>query len=373
MKQIEQKYIDAVQTIKTAILKSQYNALKSANREQIGLYYSVGRFISTNSRNGYWGTGALDIISGQLKAEMPGLMGFSTTSMKNMRKFYEAWSATLEDKSAIAIADLQNTDNQELIIRQSQLPNLKDFPAEAFLSLPFTHHIRIIEKVKDEEERLFYIQICNQEHYSVKNLLKAIQDDDFGHKGKMPNNFMTTISDAKQARKAIRMFKDEYMLDFLNTEELDADDIEDVNERIIENSIVKNIKDFILKFGRDFLFIASQYEIEVLGHKHLIDLLFYNRELGSLVAIELKKGPFKNAYLGQLNGYLRVLDDEVRKPNENPTVGIVLCRDADQAYVEYVIKDYNKPMGVATYKTANDLPEKLRNALPDADDLKKLL
>ena len=163
------------------------------------------------------------------------------------------------------------------------------------------------------------------------------------------------------------------LLDFINVENLDAGDIEDVDERILENEIVENIRDFILKFGKDFLFIGNQYTVEVKGHIFRIDLLFYNRELASLVAVELKRGPFKTAYLGQLNGYLTVLDDFVRKPNENPSIGLVLCKSADKAIVQYLIKDYNKPMGVATFHTIDDMPERFRNTLPDIESLKRLL
>lgn len=128
-----------------------------------------------------------------------------------------------------------------------------------------------------------------------------------------------------------------------------------------------------MAFGRDFTFVGNQFRVEALGHTHIIDLLFFNRELASLVAIELKTGPFKPSYLGQLNIYLQVLDDFVRKPNENPSIGIVLCKSADKAYVEYAVRDYDKPMGVATFKTATEMPEKLRRALPDMEELKKLL
>ncbi len=136
---------------------------------------------------------------------------------------------------------------------------------------------------------------------------------------------------------------------------------------------MQNIKNLTMTFGRDFTFIGNQFRVEALRHTHIIDLLFFNRELSSLVAIELKTGAFKTAYLGQLNIYLRVLDDFVRKPNENPSIGIVLCKSADKAYVKYAVKDYDKSMEVATYKTASDMPERLRNALPDMEELKKLL
>jgi predicted nuclease of restriction endonuclease-like (RecB) superfamily len=390
MNSIENKYLQAVEQIKTAILQSQYKAIRLANQEQLKLYFSIGRFISANSRSGYWGTGALGVISAQLKKDVPGLMGFSESSLRNMRKFYEAWSF-IEDTSATAVADLQqdekddiqiqqprllnlqHTDNESIAIQQVHLSNIEDVSIESFLAIPFIHHIRILEKVKDLDARLFYIQLTASSHMSKTALLKAINDDEYHHCGALPNNFLTTFPDSKSARRAIRAFKDEYLLDFINLENLDAGDIEDVDERILENEIVENIRNFILRFGKDFLFIGNQYTVEVKGHIFKIDLLFYNRELASLVAVELKRGPFKTAYLGQLNGYLTVLDDYVRKPSENPSIGLVLCKSADKAIVQYLIKDYNKPMGVATFHTIDDMPEKYRNTLPDIESLKRLL
>ena len=390
MNSIENKYLQAVEQIKTAILQSQYKAIRLANQEQLKLYFSIGRFISANSRSGYWGMRALGIISAQLKKEVPGLMGFSETSLKNMRKIYEAWSF-IEDKAAAAFAALQQDEKDDNQIRQSRLPNLQytdidhitiqqahllnleEFPLESFLSVPFTQHIRIIEGTNDYNERIFYLKLTVTEHLTAKGVINAIKNDEYHHRGALPNNFLTTFPNPKSARRAIRAFKDEYLLDFINVENLDAGDIEDVDERILENEIVENIRDFILKFGKDFLFIGNQYTVEVKGHIFRIDLLFYNRELASLVAVELKRGPFKTAYLGQLNGYLTVLDDFVRKPNENPSIGIVLCKSADKAIVQYLIKDYNKPMGVATFHTIDDMPERFRNTLPDIESLKRLL
>jgi len=177
---------------------------------------------------------------------------------------------------------------------------------------------------------------------------------------------------AKASMKAIRMFKDEYLLDYINVEELDAED-EDVDEAVVEQHIIQNIKRFIMTLGRDFTFVGNQYHLEIYGEEMKSDLLFFNRELNALVAIELKKGKFKPAYLGQLYAYMQVLDDKVRKPHENPCIGIVLCRSANQAYVEYAVRDYNKPMGVSTYKTLSDMPTSMREILPDVKEMMKLL
>ena len=186
------------------------------------------------------------------------------------------------------------------------------------------------------------------------------------------NNFIQTMP-VVSARKAIGMFKDEYLLDFINVEEIEVDKPEDVDERVVEQAIVRNIKQFIMTFGRDFAYIGNQYHLEIFGNEMFPDLLFFNRELNCMVCVELKTGVFKPSYIGQLHTYMRVLDDKVKKPHENSTIGILLCKSADKAFVEYVISDYNSPMGVATYKTANDMDERLRQSLPDMEDMKKLL
>ena len=175
------------------------------------------------------------------------------------------------------------------------------------------------------------------------------------------------------ARKAVMMFKDEYLLDFINVEEIGERDSIDTDERVVEQKIVQNIKQFIMTFGNDFAFIGNQYHLDVYGVEHFPDLLFFNRELNAMVVIELKTGEFKTSYLGQLMAYLSILDAKVKKAHENPSIGIVLCKSANREYVEFVIRDYNKPMGVATYTTSQEMPEEYRKALPDVDELKKLL
>ena len=380
----KENYAIAVKTIKTAILQGQYAAAKGTNRIQLATYFAIGKYISLNSRHGFWGKGAIETISEQLRRELPGLRGYSPSNMKNMRLFYEKWSVldskspiaigeSSEQNSTIAIGELQSEDYQIDIYRSLSVDNVVDFPIEVFFSVPFTHHIRILEKTQTQEERYYYMHRCVMENLSVDGLVKIIKQDDFLHKSILPNNFVNTISDPATARKAVMMFKDEYFLDFINTEEIGERDFADIDEKVVEKEIIHNVKNFIMTFGRDFAFIGNQYHLEVYGHDHFPDLLFFNRELNAMVVVDLKKGEFKPSYLGQLAAYLRILDDKVRKPHENQTIGLILCKSADKEYVEYIIQDYNKPMGVATYTTENDMPEKLRNALPPVDELKKLL
>ena len=380
----KENYAIAVKTIKTAILQGQYAAAKGTNRIQLATYFAIGKYISLNSRQGFWGKGAIEAISEQLRRELPGLRGYSPSNMKNMRLFYEKWSVldckspiaigeSYEQNSTIAIGELQSEDYQIDIYRSLSVDNVVDFPIEVFFSVPFTHHIRILEKTQTQEERYYYMHRCVMQNLSVDGLVKIIKQDDFLHKSILPNNFINTISDPAAARKAVMMFKDEYLLDFINVEEIGERDAAEIDEKVVEKEIIHNVKNFIMTFGRDFAFIGNQYHLEVYGHDHFPDLLFFNRELNAMVVVDLKKGEFKPSYLGQLAAYLRILDDKVKKPHENQTIGLILCKSADKEYVEYIIQDYNKPMGVATYTTEADMPEKLRNALPPVEELKKLL
>ncbi len=372
-----QKYLVAVKVIKEAILRSQYRAASSANKEQLSLYYVIGRYVSKNSREGFWGKGAIESISRQLQKELPGLRGFSATNIKNMRSFYEEWSPVInrqpladENKTLTAICDSE-LDEQLLLVEIRQ-PMADEFNWADFVAIGFSHHIEIITKSKTLDARLFYIHESATRFWNKYTLRDYLKEDLYSHRGMLPNNFTATIPSTRQALKAVNTFKDEYLLDFINIEELDIED-EDLNERALEKSIVENVKRFIMTFGQDFIFVGNQYRVEVSGEELFVDLLFFNRELNALVAVELKTGKFRSSYLGQLSTYLSALDAYVKKPHENPAIGIVLCRDMNQSFVEFAIRDYDKPMGVAIYRASKDMPERFRNALPDVEALKKLL
>jgi predicted nuclease of restriction endonuclease-like (RecB) superfamily len=397
-----QELRQAVADIKAAILQGQYEACKGVNRIQLAVYFGIGKYVSQHSRKGTWGTGALEAISNQLRRELPGLRGYSATSLRNMRKFYENW-IMLDGNSASALAELQSTDNQRDIKSAStlaknsttaiadissvatdernaidiyhtiQAPVTEHFPIEDFFRVPFTHHIRIIEGTKEIAAQYYYIHRTAEENLSEKEVIRLAKENAYGRREQIPSNFRQTISDAAQMRKAVTMFKDSYMLDYINVEEIGVRDKIDVDERVVEKEIVSKVKNFIMTLGDDFTFMGNQKLLEIYGVEHFPDLLFFNRELNAMVVIELKTGEFKTSYLGQLMGYLTLLDEKVRKRHENPSIGIVLCKSANREYVEFMIRDYSKPMGVATYKTADEMPENLRKALPDMEELKKLI
>ena len=372
-------YTTATEQIKEAILSSQYKAAKQVNAVQLSLYYGVGRYVSQNTRKGVWGTGAIKAISEQLHKELPGLRGFSERNIKNMRAFYEAWQE-LDINSAVATAELQVVGNKldtnlEIAISKLQnvlSPHFDTLSASSFLSLPFTHHLEILKGVKDNKQRLYYIRWAIENKASVISLKRALATDIYNVQP-IPNNFSQTLPSKNLARKAVEMFKDEYLLDFINVEEIGERDLADIDERVVEQQIIHNVKNFIMTFGKDFTFVGNQYHLEVFEVEQYPDLLFFNRELNCLVCVELKKGNFKPSYLGQLTTYLRILDDTVKKSHENPTIGIILCKDFNRDFVEYVIQDYNKPMGVARYTTTAEMPEQLQRVLPNIDELRKVL
>lgn len=243
-------------------------------------------------------------------------------------------------------------------------------PAEIvrFISVPFTHHYEIILKIKEESQRWYYINKTATEFWTVKHLRTELKNKSHLHERKLPNNFTDTLSNTL-SNKAIQVFKDQYLLDFVNVEDAD----EEIDERVLESEIVQNIKKFMMSLGNDFSFMGNQYRINVDEDEYYIDLLFYHRGLQSLVAFDLKKGKFKPEYVGKMNFYLSALDDLVKQPHENPSIGIILCKDKDDKKVEYSFRDFNKPMGVSVFKTSQELPKQFKNALPTAEELKKLL
>ena len=370
-----QQYKQAVSVIKEAILHSQYRAAKMVTGEELSLNFGIGAYVSHRSRQEKWGTSIIESISEQLRRELPGLRGFSARSIRNMRTFYEYWTQYLIWQPSAAKLQLsinQDTIDIDCFSLQKWSPVASEINREEFLGISFSHHLEILQKTKDIQEVLFYIHQTVLHKWDKYDLRNRLKEGLYQKQGAVANNFLQTMP-FNDARKAVGMFKDEYLLDYINIDEMEVDKPEDIDERVIEKAIVRNIKKFIMTFGRDFAYIGNQYHLEIFGEELFPDLLFLNRELNCMVVVELKKGAFKPAYIGQLQTYMKVLDDKVRKPHENPTIGILLCKSANKPFVEYVIRDYTHPMGVATYKTAEDMSEELRKALPDMDEMRKLL
>jgi predicted nuclease of restriction endonuclease-like (RecB) superfamily len=403
---------EATIIIKEAIIRSRYQAAVLVNKELLSLYYGVGKYVSDNSRSGYWGKRAIKSISENLQRELPGLRGFSDTSMRTMRLFYEAWQPIFtnaanhqlstddlidkrtnneifsnhqlltDDLSSTAtitnrplpMGEMQIVENTanfidlSLLLRHLHNSAVADTIGNDFLQVGFTHHTEILAKEKSQEGRFFYISRCASAFWTVEILKSYLRSNLYAKEGSLPNNFMQTLTESEQANRALRAFKDEYFLDFINIEdEIDPD------ERLIGNAIVANIKNLILSFGNKFCFMGRNYRVIVEEHEFFVDLLFFNRELRCLVAVELKRGSFSPAHLGQLNFYLSALDEYIKQADEAPSIGILLCKEANRGIVEFAVRDYTKPMGVATYRTRDEMPLDLQKALPDLEEMRKLL
>lgn len=348
--------------LKDAILKSRYHAARLVNKELIALYFGIGRKISETAKQEAWGSKVLEQISKELQIELPGLRGFSSGNLKKMRVFAEFWMEQLTIGSAVP-----NQINISAEIGSTLSNQFPENLANIFFSVSFSHHYIIASKSKSLNEAWFYLSKTANEFSRFRTLEKQLKENLYQQQGTLPNNFNNTLT-TNNYEKALKTFKDEYLLDFINIEDGDED-----NERVLEHEIVRNIRKFILSIGNDFAFMGNQYRLIVEEQEYFIDLLFYNRKLQCLVAFELKTGKFKPEYLGKMNFYLSALDDLIKQPHENPSIGIVLCKEKSNKIVEYSFRDFNKAMGVATYKTSNELPEKYKESLPDAEALKKLL
>lgn len=363
---VDKNYVDFIQSIKKQIVQSRYAAARLANREQLMLYFKTGVMISEKIKAQKWGAKVLEQISADLQKELPGLKGFSSGNLKKIRLFAEAYvphlviGSTPSNQIGLAVTG-------EGFSISSTLSNLIENKAffEAFTGISFSHHFAIITKIKAWEARVFYIQNAAANFWSLTVLEHHLENDLFGKEGKLPNNFDGTLAENLKP-SALKMFKDEYLLDFIAGDELD-------DERHIEQQVVLNIRNFILQMGKGFCFIGNQYRLEVDGDEFFIDLLFFNRHLQCLVAFELKKGKFKPADAGQLNFYLNVLDEKIKLQQENSSIGIVLCKEKNNTVVEFAIKSFDKAMGVATYKTSKQTPVQMKGILPDTDELGKLL
>ncbi|MCH8569296.1 MAG: PDDEXK nuclease domain-containing protein [Balneolales bacterium] len=381
---MEKDYSIFLGEIKSHILQSRYKAAAAVNRELILLYFQVGTQLSQKIAHAQWGSKVVLQLANDLQKEINGLRGFSYRNLMNMRAFAEAYpflqSVTAEFKND-PIGQLANTqlkdfsqsvtgqmdalENEFLQLATAEFESWDSFLSEVFFNISFTQHLLLLNKCKEVEERLFYMQKAAALQWTVALLEHHIESDLYRQKGTLQNNFKQALP-PKLHKNAIDAFKGEYLLDFIRIEEED-------DERILESRIVQNIKKFILSMGHDFAFMGNQYRLKVEEEEFFIDLLFFHRKLQSLVAIELKQGKFKAEYAGKMNLYLSALDEYVKQDHENPSIGIILCKSKNSKVVEFAFRDMNKAMGVATFKTSRELPAGYKGILPNSEELKKIL
>ena len=382
---IPRDFAGAVKDIKLAILQARAKAAHLANAEALKLYFYVGGYISKKTRNAKWGTGAIDALSERLQVELPGLRGFSPSSIKRMRVFFEAWSETFQIRYLPSI-ELKNRQMSAEIrptalgvtelapIRPMQSGELENDVFRSFLSLGFSFHTTILEKTQSEDERFYYVMQAAKGIWSHSDLLQHLRADDYHHIGALPNNFEKTLSPMALATQAVRSFKDEYLLDLVNLDNVDARYEYEINERVLSKSMVANIEKTIATLGgEDFCFMGREKRLVIADEEFFVDLLFFHRSLKAMVAIELKMGDFHPGYLGQLNFYLSALDKLMKKPDENPTIGLLLCETVNKPVVQLAVQGYSQPIGIATYQALRNIPEPYKMLAPVIDGVRKVM
>lgn len=320
--------------IKERIRSAQYEALRTVNRQLIGLYWDIGRMIVGKQKHEKWGRAVVEKLAADLRAEFPGIRGFSADNIWRMRKFYLAYR-----------------DSEKL--------------AQLVQEIGWSHNILIMERCKDRLQQEFYIRMARRYGWS-RNAL-AIQIDSRAYEKTLLNqaNFEKTLPAGKRNRAKLAV-KDEYLFNFLELGE-------EYSEKELERAAISRIEKFLGQMGGAFAFIGSQRRLEVAGDEFFIDILLYHRALKCLVAVELKTGKFAPEHVGKMQFYLAVLDDTARLPGEGPAIGIILCREKNRTVVEYALCDAGKPVGVATWRMVNELPAELRGQLPSPEQLALLM
>lgn len=313
-----------------ALIKNAQNyVIATTNQELIKLYWTIGRYISHRVNTAEWGQKTIEQLAEFIQTQEPGIRGFERRNLERMRQFYETYP---ESEITTALRT----------------------------QLSWTHHRIIMSRCKTEAERLFYLQLATTERHSTRELERQINSSIFER---------TLLADAKLSpsteshpQKLSGVFRDSYILDFLNLPPSHS-------ENDLQSALVGCLKDFILELGRDFSFLGEEYRLQVGNSDFFIDLLFYHRELQSLVAFELKIDKFKPEYLGQLEFYLEALDRDIKKSHENPSIGVLLCRDKDDEVVEYALSRSFSPTVVAEYEIKLIPKETLRRKLNEFYEL----
>ena len=320
--------------VQQRIRAAQYDALKAVNREMLNLYWDIGKMIVSRQQNVNWGKSVVEQLAKDLQAEFPGISGFSNRNIWRMRDFYLTYHS------------------------QEILPPM-------VAEIGWTHNIVILEKCKDDLEREFYIKMTRKFGWTKNVLVHQIENQTYQKTLLNQTNFDQTVP--TEIRNQLKLaVKDEYTFDFLEL-------ADEHSERQLEQAILTRVEPFLQEMGGLFAFIGSQYRLEVDDEEYFIDILLYHRRLKCLVAIELKIGKFLPEYVGKMQFYLSVLDNTVKLPDENPSIGIILCKSKQRTIVEYALKDSNKPIGVSTYQIVSTVPQELKNQLPDPEQVAKLL
>ncbi len=324
-------YVKTFVALKERILQAQYNSYSAVNSEMILAYLDIGKVISEKTKTG-WGTSVIKRLSKDLQAEFNGVKGFSERNLHRMKLVYEEMQA--------------HSISPQLVAK-----------------LHWGHTVLIFSKIKNKKQREFYLQKAKTEAWSRSILEEKIKIDLYAQHKSFQSNFDKALSKQEIVKYTLQ-FKDEYDLSFLNLPDHHT-------EKQLENAIVSNITKMLGQFGTDFAFMGQQFRLELDDKEYFIDLLFYHRKLRSMIAIELKVNEFKPEYAQQLNWYLHLLDKTVKYPDDNPSIGILLCKTKSEITVKYALEIVNKPIGVATY-SYSELPKEIAANLPNDEEFKRI-
>jgi len=324
------EYKTFLKELKERIYKAQYDALKAVNKELINLYWDIGRSIVTKQEKLSWGKAVVETLAKDLQKEFPGMQGFSSANLWRMRNFYLTYN-----------------------------PNEKLAPMVREIS--WTKNVIIMERCKDDIRREFYLKITKRFGWTKDVLTNQLEAGAFERYMANQTSFDKTVLE-KYRHQAKLAVKDEYSFDFLELGE-------EHSEKELELALLENVRKFLIEMGGYFAFVGNQYRLEIDGQEFFIDLLLYHRQLRCLIAIELKVGAFKPEYAGKMQFYLSALNDMAKLPDENPSIGIILCKDKSRTIVEYALKDTKKPIGISTYKLTERLPRELKKYLPSPEEI----
>lgn len=325
-----QAYQDLLELVKSRVMTSRYQAARAVNRELILLYHHIGTEILGRQKEYGWGAKVISRLSNDLKKSFPEMKGFSPRNLKYMRLFAETYQ------------DVQ-------------------FVQQVVAQLPWGHNVFLMDLVPDYETRLFYIKKAIEHGWSRSVMVHQIELGLHKRQGKAVTNFKDKLP-SPQSELAHHTLKDPYIFDFLNLGS-------EAHEREVEKALIQHMEKFLLELGAGFAFVSRQYHLDVGGQDFYIDLLFYHLKLRCFVVIELKDGGFKPEYAGKMNFYLSAVDDLVKHPADNPSIGLILCKSKNEVLAEYALRDMSKSIGLAEYRLTEALPENLQTALPTIEEL----
>lgn len=377
---IPTSYAPLLADLKARVRAAQVKAALSVNRELILLYWHIGREILRAQKAEGWGAKVVERLAKDLAAEFPEMGGFSARNLKYMRSFVEEWEPTeiVQQPVALltspivpqAVTPLRKAKVQQPVapIGLQPVSKLEDGPPEPLALLPWSTNLILLHKLKDPATRLWYARKTLEHGWSRAVLTVQIESRLHERSGKAITNFDRTLPPAQSdlAREAL---KDPYTFDFLSLSE-------EAQERDLERGLVQHIQQFLLELGAGFSFVGRQVRIEVGGDEYSLDLLFYHLRLRCFVVVDLKMKPFEPEFAGKMNFYLSAVDDQMRHPDDAPTIGLLLCKDSrNRLKVEYALRDVKKPIGVAEWQTrlVESLPKKLRGSLPTVEELEREL